>query len=249
MYKILFIISFLFVFSVFSCKSQAQYTKIDKTNELKNKKFDKNFLSEFIDTSIIKRYDKAIYRFLQNDSININRQTDIVFVGSSSIRKWDSLYVDMDTLKVLNRGFGGSTVPEAIYYSEVLFIKHKPNKVVFYSGDNDIAMLYSTNKQVMKSYKIFYDLFTKKLPNSELYILSIKPSPGRMHFWPQMNKMNKLLYDFCKNTKNCTYIDVSSKMFDKENKLKTDIFLNDKIHLNLDGYKIWKNIIYPILLK
>ncbi len=240
MKKKILIINFLLAVSIYSCNSQ--------TSEFTNNLFNKKSLSEFIDTVLLNRYDKTIYNFLQNDSVNINRKTDIVFVGSSSIRKWDSLYVDMDTLQVLNRGFGGSTVPEVIYYFDVLIHKHQPSKVVFYSGDNDIAMLYSTNKQVLSSYKTFCNLFAKKLPNSELLILSIKPSPGRMYFWPQMEKMNVLIEQFCETKKKCTFIDISSPMFDNEKKLRTDIFLKDKIHLNLKGYKIWKNIIYPLLL-
>src|SRR5437763_4245357 len=40
----------------------------------------------------------------------------IVFVGSSTIRLWASLVDDFPGLPVLNRGFGGSTFPEALHY-------------------------------------------------------------------------------------------------------------------------------------
>ena len=241
------IISIAFILIVSTCKSQQQYAKDNRPVEIKKSSFDKNLLIEFIDTALLERFDKTINEFLHDDSVNINRQTDIVFVGSSSIRKWESLAEDMDSLKVLNRGFGGSTVPEAIYYSEILFIKHKPKKIVFYSGDNDVAILYSSNDKIIKSYKLFRDLIRVKLPDTELFILSIKPSPGRMDFWVQMNKLNKMFEKYCDETENCTYLDVSTELFDVDNNLKYNLFLNDEVHLNEEGYKIWTKIIYPIL--
>jgi hypothetical protein len=36
----------------------------------------------------------------------------IIFTGSSSIRMWTSLKEDFPGLPVLNRGFGGSMIPE-----------------------------------------------------------------------------------------------------------------------------------------
>ena len=40
---------------------------------------------------------------------------------------------------VLNRGFGGSIFSDLNFYMEELVLKHNPDMVVIYEGDNDVA--------------------------------------------------------------------------------------------------------------
>lgn len=206
-------------------------------------------LAEFIDTLLLDRFYAEIEKFEQNDLLNKNRLVEIVFVGSSSIRKWKSLINDMHGLNVLNRGFGGSTVPEAIYYSEILFLKHKPKKIVFYSGDNDVASLKTSSAKIIKSYIYLYKILRCKLPDSEIFILSIKPSPGRWEYWSQMREINLQLKRFCSENINCQFVDVSSSLINAEHSLRNNLFKKDGVHLNQKGYKIWTDIIYQFLSK
>ncbi|RLD60991.1 MAG: hypothetical protein DRI95_14735 [Bacteroidetes bacterium] len=241
------ILSFLIIES---CKSQNKDPKTQKTEQEQIKKVreynpkDKKILSAYIDTIALDRFKKEIYKFEKEDSLQPNRIIDIVFVGSSSIRKWENLEKDMKGLRVLNRGFGGSTVPEAIFYSDILILKHKPKKIVIYSGDNDVSTLNSSTKKTIDSYKYLYNLLNSELPNTKIFILSIKPSPARWAFWSQMQEVNNLLKEFCDSKGNCNYIDISSSMIDSTGNLKDELFLKDRIHLNEKGYKLWADIIY-----
>ena len=239
---------------IVSCKSQSSEEQstnnLDKnvlTRSVVYYQKDKKVLAEFIDTIALDRFKKEIYKFKKEDALQPNRKIDIIFTGSSSIRKWKSLEKDMKGLSVLNRGFGGSTVPEAIYYSDILILKHKPKKIVFYSGDNDVSTLNSSTKKIIDSYKYLYNLLNSELPNTNIFILSIKPSPARWVFWPQMQKVNNLLKEFCDSKDNCNFIDVSSSMIDSTGNLKNELFLKDRIHLNKKGYKLWADIIFPII--
>ncbi len=83
------------------------------------------------------------------------------------------------------------------------------------------------------------------MPNTDIFILSIKPSPGRWKFWPQMMEVNIALKDFCNKNTNCEFIDVSSDLIDTNGILKEELFKNDRIHLNEKGYGIWTEIILP----
>ncbi len=245
------ILSFLIILSCKSQNSEEQESSNPDKNiltksEVYNPK-DKKILAEFIDTLALDRFKTEIYKFEKEDSLQPNRIIDIVFVGSSSIRKWESLEKDMKGLHVLNRGFGGSTVPEAIYYSDILILKHKPKKIVFYSGDNDVSTLNSSTKKTIDSYKYLYNLLNSELSNTNIFILSIKPSPARWVYWPQMQEVNDFLRTFCDATDNCNFIDVSSSMIDSIGNLKDELFLKDRIHLNKKGYKLWADIIYDAI--
>ncbi|MEN8120652.1 MAG: GDSL-type esterase/lipase family protein [Bacteroidota bacterium] len=237
-----------------SCKGQdVEENQEDKIEQKKIKQLkainlkDKKELAKFIDTLILDRFYMEIDKFKKDDSLQPYKTTDIVFVGSSSIRKWKDLKKDMKNLNVLNRGFGGSTVPEAIFYSDILILKHKPKKIVFYSGDNDIADLKSSTDQIIESYKYFFRLINKELPNTSLFILSIKPSPARWRYWKKAFKINTQLTNICAQNSNYTFIDVSSSMIDSTGNLNAGLFLKDRIHLNKKGYKLWADIIFPVI--
>ncbi|MCF6242937.1 MAG: GDSL-type esterase/lipase family protein [Bacteroidales bacterium] len=201
-------------------------------------------ISKFIDTALLKRYYSQIEFFITEDSSHPLRQTDIVFSGSSSIRKWKTLQEDMKGLKVINRGFGGSTVPEAIYYADILFFKHHPKKIVFYSGDNDIAFQRWDINRVFESYKYFCNVIHSQLPNTKIYIVSLKPSPARKKYWEKMKVLNDSLRIYIHNQNLCEYIDVSNNLIDSSGNIKEEYFAKDGVHLNKEGYKIWAEIIY-----
>ncbi|OQY05745.1 MAG: hypothetical protein B6I20_00515 [Bacteroidetes bacterium 4572_117] len=225
---------------------------IENKKPIKNRPFNpKNLklLSEFIDTLLLDRHDVEIGIFLKDDSLNTSREIEIVFSGSSSIRRWNTLETDMDKISVLNRGFGGSTIPDAIYFADILFFKHNPSKIVFYSGDNDVAWLKSSTEKISKSYKLLFKLLRSELPETKIFILSVKPSPGRRQFWPQMQEVNQFLATFCQENNKCEFIDVSSCLLDSSGNFNKKLFNNDNIHLNEKGYHLWADIVFQAVNK
>jgi hypothetical protein len=61
----------------------------------------------------------------------------MVFTGSSSIARWDTLADEMKLLDVINRAFGGSQYPDLNRYAKRIVIAYRPRAVVVYEGDND----------------------------------------------------------------------------------------------------------------
>ena len=61
-----------------------------------------------------------------------------LFIGSSSIRRWDTLHADMAPLPVIQRGFGGSRLFDSVYWADRLVLAHDPAVIVMFSGTNDI---------------------------------------------------------------------------------------------------------------
>ncbi len=84
------------------------------------------------------RFEQAIVAFEKQDAIAPVAQNAILFVGSSSIRKWD-LQKWLPGQPVINRGFGGSVLNDSLYYIDRIVSKYRPRMVVLYAGDNDIA--------------------------------------------------------------------------------------------------------------
>ena len=61
-----------------------------------------------------------------------------MFIGSSSIRLWTSLATDFPGMPVINRGFGGSQLPEVTAYIDRVVTPYQPRQVIVYCGGNDI---------------------------------------------------------------------------------------------------------------
>jgi len=99
---------------------------------------------------------------------------EIVFVGSSSIRLWDTQKYFPD-LKIINRGFGGSQLADSVRYAERIIIPYKPRLVVVYAGDNDIYG-GATSEQVAVLFEQFVRRLRAALPEVRIIYLGIKPS-------------------------------------------------------------------------
>src|SRR4051794_18055639 len=116
----------------------------------------------------------------------------IVFVGSSTIRLWSSLASDFAGLPVINRGFGGSTFPEALHYLQRTVVRYHPGTIVLYEGDNDLAG-GRPPQQLADDSRAFVRGVRDSLPSAPIVFPAIKPSPSRWTLEPQRQDANRLV--------------------------------------------------------
>lgn len=191
-----------------------------------------------------------IQKFKKEDSANFPPKHAILFLGSSSFRKWTDVQKYFPGYKIINRGFGGSTIPDAIYYAGEIVFPYQPRQVLIYEGDNDIASPGNiTADSVLNRFKTLFNLIREKLPKTNIAFVSIKPSLSREKLMPEMAKANSLIQDFLKNEKNAVFIDVFHSMLNEDGTPRSDIFLQDGLHMDAKGYAIWQKIIQPYLIK
>jgi lysophospholipase L1-like esterase len=160
---------------------------------------------------------------------------------------WKSLENDISPISVLNRGFGGSTIPEVTYYADRIILPHQPKILVFYCGENDLANDDAKSKLALKSFKKFYTYMKKNLPETEVFFIAIKPSVKRWNYWNKMNEANSKIKKFVDRKDNYYFVDTASKMLDENGIVLQDIFIKDNLHMNAKGYEIWTNTLKPIL--
>ncbi len=195
-------------------------------------------------------FAKEIAAFKKQDSLSFPGTGKILFVGSSSFTLWKDVQQYFPEYPIINRGFGGSSLTDLIRYAPDVIFPYDPRQIVIYCGENDFAG--DTSLYPSQVAQRFFDLFNliraryKKVP---IAYISMKPSPSRQHLMARFNVANVMIKNFLKKKKRTAYIDVYKAML-KENGLpKDEIFLADKLHMNAEGYKIWKKIIEPHLLK
>ncbi|MDA9091638.1 GDSL-type esterase/lipase family protein [Porticoccaceae bacterium] len=196
------------------------------------------------------RFQHDIGQFNFRDKTFPPESGGIVFVGSSSFNLWnDRLDEDFEPLDVIARGFGGSTITDVLYYSDRIITAYEPRAVVLYVGGNDISFYDVSPEQVRNSYLQLFSKLQKTNPAIRMYVLSLKPSILEDKVLPLQQETNRLFEEMCNANDQMTYIDVATSMFDSHGELNTSLFTDDQLHMNKQGYDLWKNIIKSVLMK
>lgn len=172
----------------------------------------------------------------------------IVFVGSSSIRKWDGLQVAFGKYNVINRGIGGAVVNDITFYLNDLVFKYNPRQIVIYVGENDLVSDNVTADTVLHRTKKLFSEIRKKLPDTPVVYIAMKPSPSRDKFMPKAKAANALVQKFLSTEKNCVFVDIYNPML-KDGKSRPEFFVEDMLHMNQAGYALWEKKVKKYLLK
>ena len=183
-------------------------------------------------------------------------EKDVLFIGSSSIRLWDNIQVDMYPYSSIKRGYGGAHFYDLIHFSERLVKNHSPKAILIFvandiTGSNDL-----TNKvgdlspnEVKKLFKYNYKLIRSIHKHIPIFLIETTPTPKRWKVWNKILQANKKLERFCKQVPNLYFISTRDKFIGADGLPIQSLFLNDELHLNVDGYKLWSSVIKSKLIE
>jgi lysophospholipase L1-like esterase len=170
----------------------------------------------------------------------------IVFVGSSSIRMWDTLALDFPGLPVIRRGFGGSELADSTFYLDRLVLAYRPDTVVLYAGENDINAGKSP-ETVAGDFRDFVAKLHAALPATHIIYVGMKPSPARWHLHEKFERGNALIATACAADPRLTFVDVWPAMLGADGQPRPELFREDKLHMKPAGYAIWVRLLNPLL--
>ena len=200
-------------------------------------------------TAISQPFINEIKAFRRADSIAKPPQNAILLIGSSSFTNWKNVATYFPNHTIINRGFGGSSLPHMTLYADDIIFKYNPKQIIIYCGENDLTGGPSiTADTVFERVKKLHQLIRSRYKKVTISYISMKPSPSREKYLETMQKGNRLIKTFMEQQKKSNYIDVYNSMLDDNGNILTHIFLSDKLHMNAEGYKIWQGIIAPYLV-
>jgi lysophospholipase L1-like esterase len=191
------------------------------------------------------RWEKDIAAFETANKMTPLQKGGIVFVGSSTIRRWDTASYFPD-LKIINRGFGGAELADAVRYVDRIVIPYEPRLVVVYSGDNDISS-GATSEEVAVQFERFTRAVHAKLPQTRILLIAVKPSLLR---WTQIDRMrmsNAIMRAYCERDDRIGFIDFDTLMLGWDEKPRRELFVEDGLHLSPQGYQLWTTVLRPWL--
>jgi lysophospholipase L1-like esterase len=191
-----------------------------------------------------------IRAFKKQDSIQFPPKNAILFVGSSSFRFWSDMQNYFPGYTIINRGFGGSSIPDVIRYADDIIFPYEPRQIVIYCGENDLSFSDTVSgATVFDRFKTLFFLIRKKMPDEKIVFVSLKPSPSRIKQMPQDEIANNLISQFISAQKNIVFVDVYHSMLNANGRPIPEIFKADSLHMNAKGYAIWQKAIQPYLVK
>jgi hypothetical protein len=191
-------------------------------------------------------FDNEIRAFKHQDSLNFPKPDGILFIGSSSIRKWTDLEHRFPTEPIVRRGVGGCQLWQVVdYYTPYILFPYHPRKIFIYAGENDIAAGKS-GRFVDDEFVKLWTMIHEKLPQADIYFMAIKPSPVRMKYFAEVDKANALISAWLKGKPRSYFIDVASAIYKPGTTVPdSSLFQSDYLHLNSKGYDKWQQVLQP----
>jgi lysophospholipase L1-like esterase len=190
-------------------------------------------------------WEKEIRAFERQDAKQQPPENAILFVGSSSIRLW-KLAKSFPDLKTINRGFGGSQLADSVEFAERIVIPYRPRLIVLYAGDNDLAA-GKTPEQVSADFERFVAKVQKALPETRIAYLAIKPSIARWKLVDRIRETNARIEKLIAGGERLEYVDIFQPMLGADGQPRRELFRDDGLHLNAEGYKLWAKVLRPAL--
>ena len=194
------------------------------------------------------RFEGEIRKFEEADAKAPPAKGQILLIGSSTIRGWNTAKAfPAPKWGVLNRGFGGSTIREVDHYAARILFPYEPRLVVLYAGDNDIGKFKMSQGEVLADFDEFYARFRGRLPETRLVFLAIKPSTQRVADWPDMAEVNAAIIDRARLDPLLDFCDIATPTLDASGAPRDELLKSDGLHYNEEGYQMLRTLLLPFL--
>lgn len=190
-------------------------------------------------------WERDMQAFAAQDAASPPPKGAVLFIGSSSIRLWDTLARDFPGVSMINRGFGGSEIRDSTWYAGRIVVPYAPRQVLLYAGDNDLFSGRSP-VQLRDDFRAFVQRVRRDLPQVEIAYIANKPSPSRANLLDLQREANALIKADAARLK-VDFIDVFTPMLDAQGQPREELFLQDRLHMNPAGYEVWKQAVRPYL--
>lgn len=183
---------------------------------------------------------------------HINKEDYILFVGSSSIRLWNTIQRDMNPYQPIKRGYGGAHYYDLIHHINDLSRPHHKAKAVVIFVANDITVPNDWDKlhqnlspsEVKRLFKYVAQQIHHELsPETPVFVIETTPTPQRWSVWNKISKANDLIQSFCDTKDNVHYISTRSYFINDLGLPDKKFFVDDMLHLSDKGYQLWGQII------
>jgi len=192
------------------------------------------------------RWEKDIAAFERKDETNRPPPHASLFIGSSTIARWQTLAQDFAGRPVINRGFGGSEIVDATHFAPRVVFPCAPRQVFLRAGGNDLWAGKSV-AQVFADFQDFARTIHARLPDTEIIYISLSPSVERWSQHAKEKELNSRVADFIAGKPWLKYLETYDIPLGADGNPRPELFVADKLHLNAAGYRLLAEKVRPLL--
>lgn len=185
-------------------------------------------------------WESSIVAFEEEDKYAGYTKEAILFVGSSSIRLWQTLAEDMAPHPVINRGFGGATMVDVLHYAKRIIASHEPRAIVLFVA-NDITgkVTDPSVDEAVERFKKFLRQVATQLPEVPAFVVAVTPTESRWKVWPTIQKLNRCLAQQCDEMPNVVFVPTEDIFLGSDGRPVGKLYRQDRLHLSSEGYACW----------
>jgi hypothetical protein len=188
----------------------------------------------------VERWEREIVRLESKDETETHPRDSILFVGSSSILRWKEINADMAPYHPIQRGYGGAKWSDVAVFAKRLISPHAFRAVVFFVG-NDISgnKTDKTPDEVAGLFAHVLGAVREHNKQAAVFYVAVTPTASRFDAWPAIKAANTAARAFCQTSPNTYFIGTESVFLDDAGEPRPELFVEDALHLNRDGYVRW----------
>ena len=186
----------------------------------------------------------------------------IMFYGDSGFTRWSEKHGNTNladdirrkdgSLAAVCHGLGGSTVDQLLYRYPRMVRPWKPRALVLKVYNNDRDVNYAPDEIIFLQSRLL-EWARTDFPGIKLYVCDAQPlllEKNRKNTWYYHQKeYNELLEQYCAKHDDTTMVWQSRnpdlyldpKDIGDYTKVREDLFIEDKVHFNKQGYELCKN--------
>jgi hypothetical protein len=191
-----------------------------------------------------KKWSKAMADFDEQNATETNPSDAILFIGSSSIRRWLTMETDMAPYRTIRRGYGGAKFTDMGVFVERLISPHQYRAIVMFVGNGVVGKEEDhTPDQIESLARHIVDVSHRHQPGAPFFLIEITPCEKRFHAWHKIRAVNARLREIALSTPDTYFIPTASHFLKADGTPRPELFVEDRLHLNEAGYQMWSTLI------
>ncbi|MBL8891721.1 MAG: hypothetical protein JNL67_17205 [Planctomycetaceae bacterium] len=193
-----------------------------------------------------KKWAEEIQRLRRLDEVETYPNDAVLFLGSSSIRLWETIAKDLAPFVPIRRGFGGAQSVDLAVHGPELIRSHRYAAIVLFvandvSGEEGRADYQP--EQVIDWLKEVCRVSQEHQPSAPLLLVEVTPTQLRRHVWPEQRRLNEKLREWTFSEENLYFLPTAEYFLDAKDEVRRELFGPDELHLNREGYRLWGDLI------
>jgi len=172
----------------------------------------------------------------------------VLFVGSSIFHRWTQLDAQMAPLPITNIAFDGAQTDDWNRLIESRVIPARPKVVAYYCGSNDIDAGDSAVR-IAARIRLFIDKVTKALPETRVVFVAVNRAPEKQDRWDVVDDINRQIQRYAARNPRVLFVDVNPVLANADGSARTELFMNDRLHLRPPAYEEFAKILKPVLIE